>query len=253
VLVLNEHLSMKRLILTIIYIQIAWSQADSLDLQNQSSIDSVSADSASQVESALLSDNESTVLDPSIPLTLDAGYKGFLWGSGYDAKIFTNFSEIMIDDSLLKHKSFTGRLGPDSVVVHYFFADSGFWKAELDFHLDHMSVDAHIKHFLRHEKNISEVYGPPSKINQKESGVSSVYSNTLDQKFSNAFYRSTWKANPAVIELYLNSSILMPKTNLSIFSGNYSVLKLVYYNPDYMHSSEPTPEPKSLPSIFDIY
>ena len=244
---------MKRLILTIIYFQITWSQADSVDLQDQSLIDSVSADSASLVETASLSENEISVLDPSIPLTLDAGYKGFLWGSGFDAKIFTNFSEIMNNDSLSNYKSFVGRLGPDSVVVHYFFADSGFWKAEIDFHLNHMSVDAHIKDFLRHEKNISEVYGPPSKINQKESGVSSAYTNILDQKFSNAFYRSTWKANPAIIELYLNSSILMPKTDLSIFSGNYSVLKLVYYNPDYMHSSEPTPEPKSLPSIFEIY
>ena len=244
---------MKRLILTIIYFQIVWSQADSVSLQNQSLVDSVSADSASLVETALLSENDISVLDPSIPLTLDAGYKGFLWGSGFDAKIFTNFSEIMNDDSLSNYKSFVGRLGPDSVVVHYFFADSGFWKAELDFHLNHMSVDSHIKDFLRHEKNISEVYGPPSKINQKESGVSSTYTNILDQKFSNAFYRSTWKANPAIIELYLNSSILMPKTDLSIFSGNYSVLKLVYYNPDYMHSSEPTPEPKSLPSIFEIY
>ena len=244
---------MKRLILTIIYLQIAWSQTDPADLQNQSLVDSVSADSASLVESSLLSENEVSVLDPSIPLTLDAGYKGFLWGSGFDAKIFTNFSEIMNNDSLSNYKSFVGRLGPDSVVVHYFFADSGFWKAELDFHLNPMNVDAHIKHFLRHEKNISEVYGPPSKINQKESGVSSAYTNILDQKFSNAFYRSTWKANPAIIELYLNSSILMPKTDLSIFSGNYSVLKLVYYNPDYMHSSEPTPEPKSLPSIFEIY
>ena len=244
---------MKRLILTIIYFQITWSQADSVDLQDQSLIDSVSADSASLVETASLSENEISVLDPSIPLTLDAGYKGFLWGSGFDAKIFTNFSEIMNNDSLSNYKSFVGRLGPDSVVVHYFFADSGFWKAELDFHLNPMNVDAHIKHFLRHEKNISEVYGPPSKINQKESGVSSAYTNILDQKFSNAFYRSTWKANPAIIELYLNSSILMPKTDLSIFSGNYSVLKLVYYNPDYMHSSEPAPEPKSLPSIFEIY
>ena len=244
---------MKRLILTIIYLQIAWSQTDPVDLQNQSLVDSVSADSASLVEATLTSEDENSILDPSIPLTLDAGYKGFLWGSGYDAKIFTNFSEIINDDSLLLHKSFAGRLGPDSVVVHYFFADSGFWKAELDFILDHSSVDKHIKHFLRHEKNISEVYGPPSKINQKESGVSSAYTNILDQKFSNAFYRSTWKANPAIIELYLNSSILMPKTDLSIFSGNYSVLKLVYYNPDYMHSSEPIPETKSLPSIFEIY
>ena len=244
---------MKRLIITIIYLQIAWSQADSVNLQNQSLIDSVSADSVSLVETTLPSEDENSILDPSIPLTLDAGYKGFLWGSGFDAKIFTNFSEIMNNDSLSNYKSFVGKLGPDSVVVHYFFADSGFWKAELDFHLDHSSVETHIKHFLRHEKNISEVYGPPSKINQKESGVSSAYTNILDQKFSNAFYRSTWKANPAIIELYLNSSILMPKTDLSIFSGNYSVLKLVYYNPDYMHSSEPTPEAKSLPSIFEIY
>ena len=244
---------MKRLIILIIYTQIAWTQTNPVDSQNQSSIDSVIVDSLSQDESTPLTDNQNSVLDPSIPLTLDAGYKGFLWGSGNDVKIFTNFSQIMNDDSLVNHKSFAGRLGPDSVVVHYFFADSGFWKAELDFHLDHMSVDSHIKHFLRHEKNISEVYGPPSKINQKESGVSSVYSNSLDQKFSNAFYRSTWKADPAIIELYLNSSILMPKTDLSIFSGNYSVLKLVYYNPDYMHSSEPSPEPQLLPSIFEIY
>ena len=246
---------MKRLLLLIILIQLTWSQDESInsETQNVVSADSASVDSLATPEVAISTEDEVSVLDPSIPLTLDAGYKGFLWGSEHNKKIFTNFLHLNEKDTLSNYKSFSGRLGPDSVVVHYFFADSGFWKVELDFYLDHESVDSHVKHFLRHEKNISEVYGPPSKINQKESGVSSAYSNTLDQKFSNAFYRSTWKANPAIIELYLNSSILMPKTDLSIFSGNYSVLKLVYYNPDYMHSSAPVSEPQALPSIFEIY
>ncbi|GIS48066.1 MAG: hypothetical protein Ct9H90mP20_7360 [Candidatus Neomarinimicrobiota bacterium] len=43
------------------------------------------------------------------------------------------------------------------------------------------------------------------------------FSNLLDQRFSNAFYRSSWKAEPAVIELYLNSSVLLPKSDVSIF------------------------------------
>ena len=55
------------------------------------------------------------------------------------------------------------------------------------------------------------------------------------------------------IELLLNASILKPESDLSIFSGNFSLLKLVYYNPDYMHSSKTEPEPEVLPSIFDIY
>ena len=245
---------MKRLLLIIIFTQLSWSQEDSTDVVDQSaSIDSASVDSLSQAEPVVLPENVNPALDPSIPLTLDAGYKGFLWGSTPNDKIYTNFSLLGTIDSLSKHKSFVGRLGPDSATVHYFFADSGFWKVEIDFQLKHMTVDKHIQDFLRHEKNISEVYGPPSKIKHKESGVSSAYSNNLDQKFSNAFYRSTWMANPAVIELYLNSSILMPKSDLSIFSGNYSTLKLVYYNPDYMHSSEPMPKPVALPSIFEIY
>ena len=195
----------------------------------------------------------SAILDPSIPLTLDAGYKGFLWGSSSEIDIITNFTLIKSEDTLSRNKSYQGRLGPDSVIVLYFFADSGFWKVEIDFHSESNSVEKQVQDFLRHEKNISEVYGPPSKINHKESGVSGAYSNLLDQKFSRAFYRSTWNPNPAMIELYLNSSVLMPESDLSIFSANYSVLKLVYYNPDFMHSSKPAPVIEQLPSIFEIY
>jgi len=245
---------MKRLILITLLLQTAWSQEDTTTVSSLiESVDSVDVDSLDQSSALITEADQSAVLDPSIPLTIDVGYKGFLWGSTHDMGIVTNFVQIDTEDSLLLIKSYTGKLGPDSAMVHYFFADSGFWKVEIDFHIETHRVEKHIQDFLRHEINISEVYGPPSKINHKESGVSSAYSNLLDQKFSNAFYRSTWKANPAVIELYLNSSVLMPKTELSIFSGNYSVLKLVYYNPDYMHSSKPAPEPEVLPSIFEIY
>ena len=245
---------MKRLILTILLIQSTWSQEDTTSASPlNESTDSVMVDTLAQAPILDENSQNSAILDPSIPLTLDAGYKGFLWGSSSKIDIITNFTLIKSEDTLSQNKSYQGRLGPDSVIVHYFFADSGFWKVEIDFHLESNSVEKQVQDFLRHEKNISEVYGPPSKINHKESGVSGAYSNLLDQKFSRAFYRSTWNPNPAMIELYLNSSVLMPESDLSIFSANYSVLKLVYYNPDFMHSSEPAPVIEQLPSIFEIY
>jgi hypothetical protein len=138
-------------------------------------------------------------------------------------------------------------------VVTYAYADSGFWKAEIDFVINENNVQNLIEQFKRLERNISEVYGPPQTTKQKESGPNAAYSMILDQKFSTAFYRSKWSIAPVFVELLLNAAVLNPVTDLSIFSGNYTVLKLVYYNPDYMHSSDPQPEPESLPSIFDIY
>ena len=91
-------------------------------------------------QAPILDELNSTMLDPSIPLTLDAGYKGFLWGSSPEIDIITNFTLIKSEDTLSQNKSYQGRLGPDSVLVHYFFADSGFWKVEIDFHLETNSV-----------------------------------------------------------------------------------------------------------------
>ena len=218
---------MKRLYLILFLVQFGFSQ-DDLEVANSDSIEVPTAN-GDTLEQAIPNDLPS-MLDPSIPLTIDAGYKGFLWGSAHTTNIITSFAPVENIDSLSNIKSFVGNLGPDSAIVHYFFADSGFWKVEIDFLIQELTVEMQVQDFLRHEKNISEVYGPPSKINHKESGVSSTYSNLLDQKFSNAFYRSSWKAEPAVIDLYLNSSVLLPKSDVSIFSGNYSVLKLVYYN-----------------------
>lgn len=189
----------------------------------------------------------------SVPSGLEYGYKAFSWGSLKDAAITTSFIPMTNLDSLSSNRSFVGSLGPDSVMVTYFFADSGFWKVEIDFVMENGSLEKQISDFRRLEKNISAVYGPPQKLNHKESGTSGAYANLMDQKFATAFYRSTWNVTPAMIELLLNSSVLLPQSDLPIFSGNSSIMKLVYYNPDFMHSSQPMPEPEAVPSIFDIY
>jgi hypothetical protein len=188
-----------------------------------------------------------------VPSGLDIGYKGLAWGSKPGSPIPTSLTKIDSNDSLATSQSFNGNLGPDSVSVTYFFADSGFWKVEIDILISLHEIDDHISNFRRLEKNISEIYGPPKRMNQQESGPSGSYSNHLDQKFTRAFYRSTWSVTPTIIDLYLNSSVLLPATDLPIFSGNSSTLKLVYYNPDYMHSSQPVPQAKKVQSIFEIY
>ena len=214
-------------------------------------------DSSSSTNTSLTNDdtfnNTENLSKENVPVDIESGYKGFLWGMPVESNISNNFTLLQSVNSQSSQKSFSGNLGIDSVLVTYAFADSGFWKVEIDFITDQKNLDSQISHFRRLEKNISAVYGPPANINQKESGVSSVFSDQLNQKFSRALYRSSWDANPVIIELYLNGNVLLPKTDLVLFSGNFSILKLVYYNPDYMHSSHELPNKEILPSIFDIY
>ena len=183
-------------------------------------------------DSSLLT--ESTI-DP-VPFGLETGYKGFAWGTASGTDIISSFVPLSNIDSSSVNRLFAGKLGTDSVMVTYAFADSGFWKVEIDVVIRQDDLDSQISDFRRLEKNIS-----------------ASYSNNLDQRFSRAIYRSIWTATPAVIELYLNGVVLLPATELPVFSGNFSILKLVYYNPDFMHSSQPTPVPEKIPSIFDIY
>ena len=224
--------------------------ANQVDNQTVSSDDSLSM-SSDPLDSENISIQQNEPIEIG-PLTLDVGYKGFLWGSSFDSSIPSPFN-LLYTDSLNRSKSFSGILGKDSVAIVYNFADSGFWKVEIDFILDHNDFESQIDNFRRVEKNLSSIYGPPKNINQKESGVTSSYSNILNQKFSIAIYRSTWDVVPAMVDLYLNAHVLNPQTDLSIFSGNFSFLKLVYFNPDFMHSNIPLPEQKPIPSIFDIY
>ncbi len=235
---------MKTIFSTIILSTFIFAQdAESSEIQAQAE----STDMPTQTDAA----SDTTV--QSVPSSLESGYKGLPWGSVKGDTITTAFTPVANNDTLSLNQSFVGSLGPDSVLVTYFFADSGFWKVEIDFVMAGGSLEKQISDFRRLEKNISAVYGPPQKLNHKESGASGAYGNLLDQKFATAFYRSTWSVTPAMIELLLNSAVLLPQSDLPIFSGNFSVMKLVYYNPDFMHSSQPMPEPEEIPSIFDIY
>ena len=239
---------MKRTLLLILVFGVVVFAQDEI-VENDSLPNPISQNTDEQTQE----DNDQATTETLMSLGLDSGYKGYPWGSPSNAPINTVFTILPNDDTTNVNQSYTGMLGLDSVVVTYAFADSGFWKAEIDFVLNENNVENLIGQFRRLEKNISEVYGPPQTTKQKESGPPPSYAIILDQKFSTAFYRSKWSATPVFIELLLNASILKPESDLAIFSGNYSLLKLVYYNPDYMHSSKSEPDPEVLPSIFDIY
>ena len=131
-------------------------------------------------------DNDQATTETLMSLGLDSGYKGFAWGSPSNSPINTVFNLLPNDDSTNVNESFSGMLGLDSVIVTYAFADSGFWKAEIDFVLNENNVENLIGQFRRLEKNISEVYGPPQSTKQKESGQPGSYAIILDQKFSTA-------------------------------------------------------------------
>jgi len=239
---------MKRtLLLILVFCVTAFAQDESVENDSLPNPISQNLDEQPQEE------NVESTTETLMSLGIDLGYKGYAWGSPSNSTINTGFALVPNDDTTNTNQSFSGMLGLDSVVVTYAFADSGFWKAEIDFVVNGNNVQNLIEQFKRLERNISEVYGPPQATKQKESGPSAAYSMILDQKFSTAFYRSKWYITPVFVELLLNATVLMPVTDLSIFSRNYTALKLVYYNPDYMHSSDPQPEPESLPSIFDIY
>lgn len=188
----------------------------------------------------------------SLPMDLAFGYKGFAWGSPVGTLPKTGLTPVKMPGDTVNLR-YSGKLGIDSVQVVYFFSDSGFWKVEIDFIPPGDDIVGQVKLFKRLEKNISEVYGPTRSLTQVQSGPGSSYSDYLNPKFSRAFYRSTWSSTPIQIELLLNGLVLLPVSELPIYSGNLSVLKLVYYNPDFMYMSSSVPKPEPLPSIFDIY
>ena len=191
--------------------------------------------------------------DMNLDLGLDFGYKGYKWGSSISTLPgLDNFTDAQtsVDQKSVK---LVGVLGLDSVVVNYVYSDSGFWKVEIDYELNNNDIDEQIDKFIRLEKNISEVYGNPFSTEQTVNGPSSSYSNILHIKYSRSFYRSSWNVTPIKILLILNGIIQQPQTENSILEDELSILKLVYYNPDYMQSAEDQVENQKLPSIYDIY
>jgi len=187
------------------------------------------------------------------PMELDYGYKGYAWGTFPDVAPRWEQMDTLYyaaDSSrIITH----GKLGKDEVDIIYCFADSGFWKVEIDFKVNHLNLDEQIKFFLRLELSISEVHGEPRYTTQVQAGPSAAYSNVLAVKYARAYYRSTWDRTPVMIDLLLYSLVQVPATELPIIQDNPSILKLVYYNPDYQIQVEEIPPEPPLPSIYELY
>lgn len=229
---------MKRIILTLFIFSFIYAQEENVD---------ITADTSAAIDSTDLNVES---IDNS---GLDFGYKDYKWGSAIsNLPLMENFSVAQVNSDQ-SSALLTGTLGLDSVDVNYVFSDSGFWKVEIDFALSADEMDDNINTFLRLEKNISEIYGNPYSTEQTLNGPSNSYNNFLNIKYSRSFYRSSWNVSPVKILLILNSLVQQPQTDNSILEGKLSFMKLVYYNPDYMISTNRQSQEQVLPSIYDIY
>jgi hypothetical protein len=229
---------MKRIILTLFIFSFIYAQEENVD---------ITTDTSAVIDST---DLNVEAIDNS---GLDFGYKDYKWGSAIsNLPSMENFTAAQVNSD----QSFallTGTLGLDSVDVNYVFSDSGFWKVEIDFALSADEMDDNINTFLRLENNISEIYGNPYSTEQTLNGPSNSYNNFLNIKYSRSFYRSSWNVSPVKILLILNSLVQQPQTDNSILEGKLSFMKLVYYNPDYMISTNGQSQEQVFPSIYDIY
>ena len=229
---------MKRIILTLFIFSFIYAQEENVD---------ITADTSAAIDSTDLN------FEPIDNSGLDFGYKDYKWGSAIsNLPLMENFSVAQVNSDQ-SSALLTGTLGLDSVDVNYVFSDSGFWKVGIDFSLSADEMDDNINTFLRLEKNISEIYGNPYSTEQTLNGPSNSYNNFLNIKYSRSFYRSSWNVSPVKILLILNSLVQQPQTDNSILEGKLSFMKLVYYNPDYMISTNRQSQVQVLPSIYDIY
>ena len=238
------------LILAVFCLLTAQEDAASID---QPSVPNGAVDTTSNDSSAWVGDSLGAAIDTiGPPMDLDYGYKGFMWGTGLNTiPTLQYMSEpVFVRDSTVLKMS--GYLGQEAVVIEYFFSDSGFWKVEIHYTLDPSDYESHLELFTQVERSLSEVYGFPETTDRIESGAMGVH-DIVNIGFERAFYFSSWNVSPVKISLLLNSIVQVPRNDLNIFGDDMSIMKLVYYNPDYMIMGEEVIVEEPPPSIFDIY
>ncbi len=192
----------------------------------------------------------------SIPaewLGLEYGYKGYAWGSPARNQPKYTYMDTLFYNEDSSQLIMNGALGEYDVVMYYSYSDSGFWKVEIDYTIDPMDMDEQINQFYTIEKSLYEVYQKPSSTNQVISGPKSGVNGLGKLTYERVYLHTTWKEIPCQIELILLGAVQSPKTDLPILSGATSILRLVYFNPDYMVNTMMDADPEELPSIFDLY
>ena len=244
---------MNRTIFILAVISALTAQDGNTSIEDPSAVTGAAVDTTSNDSLSLFGDSLSVALDTiGPPMDLDYGYKGFMWGAPVGAIPNLQYmgDPVFIRDSTALQMS--GFLGQEAVIIEYVFSDSGFWKVEIQYSLDPSDYESHLELFTQVERSLSEVYGFPQTTDRIESGAMGVH-DIINIGFERAFYFSSWNVSPVKISLLLNSIVQVPKNDLNIFGDDMSIMKLVYYNPDYMIIAEEIIVEQPPPSIFEIY
>ena len=245
---------MNRTIFILAVISALTAQDGNTSIEDPSAVTGAAVDTTSNDSLSLFGDSLGVALDTiGPPMDLDYGYKGFMWGASLGAVPNLQYmgEPMFIRDSTALQMS--GFLGQEAVIIEYVFSDSGFWKVEIQYSLDPSDYESHLELFTQVERSLSEVYGFPQTTDRIESGAMGVH-DIINIGFERAFYFSSWNVSPVKISLLLNSIVQVPKNDdLNIFGDDMSIMKLVYYNPDYMIIAEEIIVEQPPPSIFEIY
>ena len=245
---------MNRTIFILAVISALTAQDGNTSIEDPSAVTGAAVDTTSNDSLSLFGDSLGVALDTiGPPMDLDYGYKGFMWGAPVGAIPNLQYmgEPVFIRDSTALQMS--GFLGQEAVIIEYVFSDSGFWKVEIQYSMDPSDYESHLELFTQVERSLSEVYGFPQTTDRIESGAMGVH-DIINIGFERAFYFSSWNVSPVKISLLLNSIVQVPKNDdLNIFGDDMSIMKLVYYNPDYMIIAEEIIVEQSPPSIFEIY
>ena len=244
---------MNRTIFILAVISALTAQDGNTSIEDPSAVTGAAVDTTSNDSLSLFGDSLGVALDTiGPPMDLDYGYKGFMWGAPVGAIPNLQYmgEPMFIRDSTALQMS--GFLGQEAVIIEYVFSDSGFWKVEIQYSMDPSDYESHLELFTQVERSLSEVYGFPQTTDRIESGAMGVH-DIINIGFERAFYFSSWNVSPVKISLLLNSIVQVPRNDLNIFGDDMSIMKLVYYNPDYMIMGEEVIVEEPPPSIFDIY
>ena len=245
---------MNRTIFILAVISALTAQDGNTSIEDPSAVTGAAVDTTSNDSLSLFGDSLGVALDTiGPPMDLDYGYKGFMWGApvGTIPNLQYMGEPMFIRDSTALQMS--GFLGQEAVIIEYVFSDSGFWKVEIQYSMDPSDYESHLELFTQIERSLSEVYGFPQTTDRIESGAMGVH-DIINIGFERAFYFSSWNVSPVKISLLLNSIVQVPKNDdLNIFGDDMSIMKLVYYNPDYMIIAEEIIVEQPPPSIFEIY
>ena len=232
-------------------IDTAVSQEEEAGVQPEESDVSDTTVSKALTESVV--DTAETVALEEVPLSLDAGYKGFAWGMTQDQfKDYVEFDSVGVSGRNDVITVF-GVLGEDSAKFSYFFSDTGFWKVTIDYPLQLKALEDYRNHFSRIERILSKRYGSPKRTTQNEMGTDMEYLFSDFPKLSRGYFRSSWVADPARIELLLEAVVPNPEERIPVFDDVATLVRLYYYNPEFYRKSEPPDSEISEEALLDAY